>query len=160
MEYFIAKILKSDYIGITPVKGYSSERMKSITSDIWLDWQEKLLKKKIVREHPIGKFYADGLIVEEKLVFEFFGCHYHGCIICKNVDRDTLRDYGKGTLKTYNNVYKETQKKLEYYKRRGFNIVQIWECEYADEKDNNESLKNYHRTRYMYYKKLRSMAML
>jgi len=83
LEYFRAKVLKDDkQIGITPINGYINGRNASVKSNIWLDWQQKVLGKQILREYHIGKYYADGYIPEEKHVFEFNGCYFHGCLEC------------------------------------------------------------------------------
>ncbi len=88
LEYFRAKVLKENTIGITPIEGYIDGRHKSMKGNIWLDWLQKELNKPIVREQRIGPFYADGYIHEERQVFEFLGCYYHGCEECFTTDRD------------------------------------------------------------------------
>src|SRR5260370_15909623 len=82
LEYYRAKCLNENEIGITPTNGYINGRHKSMRGNIWLEWQEKHLGKKISREYKIGPYYADGYIEEDKHAFEYFGCFYHGCTKC------------------------------------------------------------------------------
>src|SRR5258708_24406723 len=90
MEHFKSKILTENTVGITPITGYAPTRNKSIVADIWLDWQQKLTNKPISREYPIGNYFADGFEPEGKIIYEFFGCRYHGCLNCYPTNRDNI----------------------------------------------------------------------
>ena len=89
-----ATYLEENTLAVTPPKGYFENQNKSVSASIWLDWLEKSEGQPIAREQHIGdNYYADGFIYdpeipEEKKVFEFWGCYFHGCPKCfPNRDR-------------------------------------------------------------------------
>ncbi len=59
LEYFRAKVLQENTIGITPIDGYIAGR------NIWLDWVAKKCGKEIFREQRIGSYWADGYIPDD-----------------------------------------------------------------------------------------------
>ena len=83
LEYFRAKVLQEDTLGVTPINGYINLRNKSKKADVWLDLKGIELHTEILREYKLGRFYADGYIPETKTVFEFWGCYWHSCPICQ-----------------------------------------------------------------------------
>ena len=48
--------------------------------------------------------------------------------------------------------------KLNYFKRRHFNLVEMWECQYRKQKQNNNNMNNYTLKRYQYYKSLENVG--
>lgn len=81
MEVFRAKMLPKFTLGITPITGYGF-RKQSIIGNAWLDLMQRNTRTRIFREYRLGPYYADGFRPQTKEVFEFWGCMYHGCIIC------------------------------------------------------------------------------
>jgi hypothetical protein len=92
MEYFKAKVLSENSVGITPINGYVPNRIQSNKGHLWLDWIQHTISKPVSREYRIGKYFADGYIETDRHVLEFFGCHFHGCSDCaKKYDEDVNR---------------------------------------------------------------------
>jgi hypothetical protein len=110
LEYFRAKVLQENTIGITPIDGYIVGRHKSMKGNIWLDWLQKELGKEIVREQKIGPFWADGYIPGERRALEFFGCYYHNCETCFPIERDST--HVKLNDQTFDEVLNKTISKV------------------------------------------------
>ncbi|XP_074602569.1 uncharacterized protein LOC141856202 [Brevipalpus obovatus] len=113
-------------LAVAPINGYSNVRKCSRKSLAWLDYQGWELNEEILREYRIGHHYADGYSPSSNTVFEFFGCHFHGCPKCYPNDRYNQLTYLEDSLDTR---YKKTLEKLRYYEARKFKVVSIWECE-------------------------------
>ncbi len=113
LEYFRAKVLQENTIGITPIDGYIAGRHKSIKGNIWLDWLQRVSGKEIVREQRIGPFWADGYIPDERRAFEFLGCYYHGCETCFPNDRDSPHVKLNGL--SFAEVLNKTNEKVSLY---------------------------------------------
>ncbi|XP_015793693.1 uncharacterized protein LOC107370221 [Tetranychus urticae] len=126
METFRANMLKPESLGITPTIGYG-DRKHSVVGTAWLDSQEKMIGKKILREHRIGNFYADGYIPETKQVFEFWGCYFHGCPLCYQ-DRTHIIRMGDQDI-SVSVLFDRVQTKRIYYAHRGMTLHEIWEHE-------------------------------
>jgi hypothetical protein len=67
----------------------------------------------------------DGIV--GKHVFEFDGCHWHGCKDCYPSNRNTLI---KGGAKTLEEAYRDTKERDAAYKRAGFKLTKVRECDW------------------------------
>ena len=81
-EVFRTHMLPRHTLAITPHNGYTP-RLHSAKAMAWLDMCQKDEIMTIRREFKFGPYYADGFIIEEAKAFEFWGCYYHGCPICR-----------------------------------------------------------------------------
>jgi hypothetical protein len=173
LEYFRAKVLQENTIGITPLDNYIAGRHKSIKGNIWLDWLQKELGKKIVREQRISPYCADGYIPDERRAFEFLGCYYHGCETCFPNDRDLPHVKLNGL--SFAEVLNKTNSKVSlifniiidriynkffsfqkhYYSRRNFPLTLIWKYEFDLLRIENESLRVYFAERIKHYSMLK-----
>lgn len=113
LEYFRANMSEDKPIGITPLNNYIEKRNNSIKANTWLDWHQKEKKTEIIREHQYGPFFADGYIKDERHVFEFFGCYFHGCPICYPTDRDVIRPHLNNMC--YDQIWRKTIEKVIKY---------------------------------------------
>jgi DNA polymerase type B, organellar and viral len=128
MEIFRTKHLKPHTIAKTPDAGYCN-RKRSMVGSIWLDTiEDRNPGKELLREYKIGIYYADAVIKDTKQVFEFWGCHWHGCPKCYE-DR-TEQVAQKDRTLTREEQYEEVQKKRAYYAKHGWTLTEIWECDY------------------------------
>lgn len=148
LEHFKSEFLPEYTMTCTPLKGYVNNRSKSMKANIWLDFIQRQNNETIHREQPIGQYFADGFIPKTKTVFEFLGCHFHGCPICKNKNRDVPKVFDK----TYDQVYEEWNKKLKWYKKYNYNVITIWEHDFDIEKNKNNELKKFYNRKREYYK--------
>jgi hypothetical protein len=102
----------------------SIEWLKSIESlyNITIEHEENVGEYKIIN----SRYRADGYHRESNTIYEFNGCMFHGCPKCYPIrtDIDHL------TKRTYQDSYDKTIKKREFILESGYNLVEIWECEY------------------------------
>ena len=87
---------------------------------------------------PETLYKADGFIEKyekfAKIIIEFHGCDVHGCIInsCKfRRCNKKINRYGLDYIEAYN----RTSQKKKQIKELGYNVIEIWECEYKNIKD-------------------------
>ncbi|XP_074604063.1 uncharacterized protein LOC141857463 [Brevipalpus obovatus] len=147
LELLRGLYLPPNTLAVTPINGYSNVRKCSRKSLAWLDYQKKELNEEIIREYRIGHYYADGYSPSSNTIFEFLGCHFHGCTKCYPNDRYSLLNYLEDSLDTR---YKSTLEKLRYYEARKFKVVIIWECELRVRSLSDPSFRTYvtERTKY------------
>jgi hypothetical protein len=98
----------------------------SVKEFIWLN----SLKNPNIRHSvniDIGskRIEVDGYDSTTKTAYEFQGCVYHGCPKCTRAER---RVPNKG--KTYGDLYAETQLRNRLIRDKGYNLVEMWECDY------------------------------
>jgi len=129
LEVFRAKFLKDKSLGITPIAGYS-QRYSSMIGNIWLEWCEFKNNITITREYRIEKYFADGFDKQNSVVYEFFGCFYHGCLNCFRDGRENLVKKRFGKASTPNELYTSVQEKLQCYNNLKLKTEVIWECEF------------------------------
>ena len=78
------------------------------------------------------------LFRELNCVYQFHGCYFHGCPICKPDNRD---DKSKG--KSLNEKFIKTKEIEQYIKECGFDLKTIWECEFKEFRKNNSISNKY-----------------
>ena len=87
LEYFRAKHLPENQIGVTPIEGYGSKRKQSIKGNAFLDTCARLYNTPIKTEYKQGPHWVDGFInvptvdyfdgnTYDKIAFEFLGKLY------------------------------------------------------------------------------------
>ena len=72
-----------------------------------------------IGEVRIGPYLVDGYDPITRTVYEFNGCHFHGCSDCKK-DQDDLGKERK--------MHTETKEK--YLRHKGYNMKIMWEHEF------------------------------
>ena len=86
-------------------------------------------------EHKIGpnRIPVDGWCNETKTAYNFHGCWFHGCLDCYPKNRDIQSKSGdKRYVKTFNEKLKHTLKIAQYIRECGFNLIEIWECQWKE----------------------------
>lgn len=67
-------------------------------------------------------------------IYEYAGCYTHKCKSCTNHD-----DYDPQRQKFNREIYNATMQKNQFFRDHGYNVIEIWECEFKKElKHNNE----------------------
>ena len=96
-----------------------------------MEWMEYVAQKQGIHirhacnggEYQIGgKYYVDGYHVASKTVYQFHGCHWHGCPHCFQPETEHPE---KG--KTMSQLYQETQTVTKNIRKLGFKVIEIWE---------------------------------
>lgn len=88
---------------------------------------------------PESRYTVDGFDPSSNTVYEFQGCFWHGCLRCFK-HRDTRHPRHLGL--TMQEVYNSTRKKIQFLEEeRGYNVVEMWECDWARLKDEDENVR-------------------
>ena len=83
--------------------------------------------ERVIKGHPV-----DGYHPETKTVYQFHGCHWHGCIQCfPNPEQRTevIRTDKNGKQTTRELAYIQTFARSEQIRHLGYNLVERWEHE-------------------------------
>lgn len=140
---FRKNFLRERSIVIIPPHGYKPQDKQSVISLKWSAYTAQSSNVSIRHsrnfgEQRIGKYRVDGYHEESNTVYEVHGCFWHGCIRC--YARDTINPVSQQTMQ---NLYQRTLEKTRYLKRRGYNVVEMWECDIKRELDVNPDMKTY-----------------
>ena len=105
----------------------------SETSILWLEQTSKALGVHIHHalcghggERWIKGAFVDGYEPKSKTVFQFHGCHFHGCKKCFPNGRQKVVTNGK----TCNKARTATAKRTQALREAGFQVIEKWECQF------------------------------
>ena len=123
----------------------------SAVSTEWLAFieLEQVIKIQHARnggEYKVGpnRIPVDGYCKETKTVYNFHGCWFHGCLICFPKNRDNEpKSNDKRYARTLNEKIIHTQKISQYIKECGFNLKEIWECQWKEFKKTHQITNPY-----------------
>jgi len=138
---FRQRFLEENTIGLLPPQGYQPARKYSILALQWLSWVHHQTGNRILHamnggEQRIDGHYVDGLDSNNYVVYEFMGCLWHGCAKCflpdtiNPVNDTSMEDLLEGTIR-----------KVERFKRLGYQVGVKWECEFKPELASNPEMK-------------------
>jgi len=89
---------------------------------------------------PATGFFVDGYCQDTSTVYEFHGCFWHGCPHCYPVrDEKHLRLCDR----TMQDVYEKTQQKMRQLHILGYNVIEMWECEWTCLKQTSPDIQTY-----------------
>ena len=85
------------------------------------------------------EYWADLFCLEILHEFFFVGCFWHGhdCFLNKGKTVNTKRNKSMGEL------FEETQINSQYIKDEGYNLIEMWECEWQQQRQQNPALKQF-----------------
>lgn len=141
-EIFRKLNMIEDSIGIIPEKGYNAKQVYSKISMFWLKHLSH--KHKIDIQHrlnggekKIDRYLVDGYCEENKTIYEFFGCFWHGCPNC--YDHNT---FNNRLQKLYGTLFNQTLQRIKEIKQLmpDFKVVYIWECDFRRMIQNSREL--------------------
>ena len=159
-RYWHKKHLAPETFAIEPPNGWKgSQTNQSFSARQWLTW----LNFKLDHENPhlpelaatadrirhvhnggevrIGGVLVDGYDVTTNTVYEFNGCFFHGCPRCFPDSRHiTSRLRSDRTLQE---CYESTQTKQKKLLAANFSVVTKWECDWNEDKQTLQELKNF-----------------
>ena len=76
---------------------------------------------------PGTNFHVDGYCPDTHTVYEFQGCFTHGCPTCyPHRHEKHPRNYDR----TMHDLYDATQDKVQKLTKQGYNVIQMWGCEW------------------------------
>ena len=112
---------------------------------VMYDWLEYVGKTKGVeiehklntgREKKVGPFPVDGFDEEHNSIYQFHGCHWHGhqCWLTKSVKDEKWH-------KNRQQKFDKTMETSAYLRSKGFNVIEMWECEFRKQKQSDTMLK-------------------
>ncbi|GFT84279.1 DNA_pol_B_2 domain-containing protein [Trichonephila clavipes] len=138
MAIYRSKFLKEGTIAIDEDIKQDVYSKKSIA---WLDYLSD--KHNINIQHALNggekklrlgnkTYKVDGFY--ENTVYQFQGCHWHGCLRCNR--ESTINKQNQICMK---DLYEKTQKINKKILDAGYELFQIWECDF----DNDKEIKKY-----------------
>lgn len=132
-------------IGIIPILGFNPEQRSSMIALQWLKWLS--YKQNIEIKHSrndgelkLGVYRVDGYHEVSKTIYEFHGCHWHGCPRCF-----TTNAYNQTCQSSYGNLYKRHIKRIQDIKNNNqdHKIIEMWECDWKELIKNNTDLSEF-----------------
>jgi len=128
LRVFKKLFLKPDKLAIVPNGGYQKFDRASDKAICYIEWRSKEIGKCIQhagngREKMFDidghRYRVDGWLEDERRIFEFLGCYYHGCPECTDPD-----EVGpNGNLNRIN--YQRTMNRLDQLRETGNNVVEF-----------------------------------
>ena len=99
---------------------------------------EKIVPVYNAQKKRLVHLKLDGFCIHQKVLyaFEFYGCSYHGCPRCYQINRETSFLHGK----SFAQRWRETEYREKLLKAKGFQLITIWACEYVRRKMENPDL--------------------
>lgn len=130
--FWRTKILKEKQIGLVPDQSYQKNRLQSKKAINWLEWTKSVRGLEVEHrgngaEKKIGPYYVDGFCEEGKVVFEFYGCWYHGCKSCYK--GEVVHPYRRIPM---SEIFAETVQRQQFIADQGYTVESIWEHEYDE----------------------------
>lgn len=85
-------------------------------------------------EFKVGEYFLDGICEENKTIYEFHGCLWHGCQKCYSSNT-----WNKIKQKTMGSIFESHCKRIKFIKQAlsSYKLVEIWECDF-DSKIKND----------------------
>ena len=75
----------------------------------------------------LGKtYYVDGFCEQTNMVYEFYGCMFHGCPLCF----DGKNDHPFHSVQKMGDVYDETIQREKWLRDLGYDVKTIWEHDF------------------------------
>ncbi|KAK3916521.1 putative DNA polymerase [Frankliniella fusca] len=146
MAAFRRNFLKKDTIGIVPPGGYHGRGKQSHMALKWLDYESHKLGRVIStiytdREISVMGRRVDGYVeipqqdgIVEKRIYQFHGCYWHHCPTHYPANEDSGE-----------NRYPKTKEITELFRRNGYTVIEMWECEFETQLASDPDTKEYFR---------------
>ena len=147
-----------------PVNGWRNNINQSQVALEWLTWCDHQLRQQaqsrliLYQSHPVTRshlqhvrnageyhvpgtsFTVDGFHPETRTVYEFHGCFWHGCPKCYPIRQEKhLRLHNR----TVQDAYEKTQAKMTTLRQKGYNVIEMWECQWSQLKQTHPDIQSY-----------------
>ena len=112
----------------------------------WMEWESNQIGNPIrhkynSKEKHIGKqqLPVDGWCAKTNTVYQFHGCYWHGheCMASKGIITNEKNGKSMEQLRL------DTQKNSKYIQQCGYDVKEIWECQWKQMKRNDSSLRQF-----------------
>ena len=77
-------------------------------------------------ERWVARAPVDGYNPITRTIYQYHGCHWHGCRNCFPNDRNRIIDRNNQTRE---HRFKATRRRTGELRRAGYNVVEVWACE-------------------------------
>ncbi|KAI8495466.1 hypothetical protein Bbelb_269210 [Branchiostoma belcheri] len=133
--YYIRRKAETEF-----VKDYSAPSRGRMATE-WLDWvahsRDIVIRNKFnSTEKLIGhrQVPVDGFCSATAEIFQFHGCFWHGhdCCLTEGLDFNPVRQ------ESMTNIREVTKEMTEYLRGEGYNVIEMWECQWQDLKRTKE----------------------
>ena len=148
--------LSPETIAVEPLRGWrGANTTQSVKALQWLYLKEKEIAKqgaspdriRHVRNGgeqsvrtAITSYFVDGYDPQTRTVYEFHGCLYHGCTRC--YPNRQAKHYATPD-RTIEELYQATLNKRMALLRAGYNMIEMWECEWNTLVDTNSEVQRF-----------------
>ena len=68
---------------------------------------------------------CDGYDPKTQTVYQYYGCHCHGCVKCFSTDKQKNLNNGK----TRNETFFATAESTRALREEGYRVIEKWECQ-------------------------------
>lgn len=147
-------------IAVEPINGWRPDHNHSKVALEWLLFCENELQQTrgerqtpyiqhagnsgervLIQPLTCTKRYVDGWDEQTRTVYEMQGCFYHGCVSC--FPKRSQKHTNHGGNKTMQDVRESTQDRVEELRREGYNVIEIWECQWTEMKKSRPDVKEF-----------------
>ena len=130
--------LDEDEIAIIPALGYYPGKQSAIAG-CWMEYISQTEGIHIQHAFNGGEARVLGRMVDGlcgNTIYQFHGCFWHGCISCYK-NRATVNPVNECTM---DELWQKTVAFTSELERKGFKVIEKWECQLRDEMKDNEIL--------------------
>ncbi|XP_078380154.1 uncharacterized protein LOC144663093 [Oculina patagonica] len=146
-RYYNTQCLKEHTLASEPLRGWHGKgKPHSQVSLEWLHYLDSRSPTRIQHARNGGecqiflrghRVHVDGKD-EDDVIYEFYGCFYHGCPDCFP-NRD--QKYSLLNRRSMREVYEETRCRAATIRAAGYTLVEMWECTWQKMKRDDERVK-------------------
>jgi len=156
-EYWRRHCLPLNTIAVEPLRGWRGAQVtQSMAALQWLAYVESKIHKEPGAEEHIRHVknggeqrlvtgtdpkFVDGYDPNTETVYEFHGCLWHGCRHCYPRNRDVK--HVVNCDRTMNELYRNTCMKTNSLRNAGYEVIEMWECEWKKQLRDNEEVKTF-----------------
>jgi hypothetical protein len=137
--------MPADTITIVPNMGYQPSHCYSAKACRWLTWLEhqhhNIRHAKNGGEVTLGPYSVDGYDEESHIVYEFYGCYWHGCPECYPNLATEMHPHR--VQQTYQALYEQTLKRAAALEEQGYTVISIWEHDFDRRVQENPELQQF-----------------
>ena len=158
-------------IASEPTRGWRNKINQSLPALHWLTWCDHQLRQRALQDlnpddllagaypdHPSHRQYVqhvrnageykipgtqihvDGYCPDTHTVYEFQGCFTHGCPTCYP---NRHEKHARHCDRTMHDVYETTQDKVQQLTKQGYEVIQMWGCEWKHLKQTQPEIDSF-----------------